>query len=223
MKIVVVKNVLGHNARRAAALKRRFLQARCLAVNILGSPGAGKTSLLEKLIPVLKRRRLSVAVIEGDIATANDARRIEKAGAPAVQITTQGVCHLNAAMIDSALRRLGKLPDVLFIENVGNLVCPAAFELGEAERLVVLSVPEGDDKPAKYPEAFAGASAMVLNKLDLGAHCRFNRAKAILAARSVNPGLAVFETSCADCRGIPELAAWLTERRAAAFGGGRSR
>jgi hydrogenase nickel incorporation protein HypB len=219
MKIVVVKNVLGDNQRRAAALKRRFEKSRCLAVNILGSPGAGKTALLERLIPLLRRRRLSVAVIEGDIATTYDAARIEKAGAPAVQITTQGVCHLNAAMIGSALGKLGKkLPEILFIENVGNLVCPAAFELGEAERLVVLSVPEGDDKPAKYPEAFAGASALVINKLDLGTHCRFNKARAVLAARSVNPRLAVFETSCADGYGIGELAQWLAARRAAAFG-----
>jgi hydrogenase nickel incorporation protein HypB len=216
MKIVVVKNVLGDNDRRAAALKKKFLQARCLAVNVLGSPGAGKTALLERLVPALKRRRLSVAVIEGDVATTYDAARIEKAGAPAVQITTKGVCHLNAAMIGSALAKLGRLPDVLFIENVGNLVCPAAFELGEAERMVVLSVPEGDDKPAKYPEAFAGASVMVVNKLDLATHCRFNKARAILAARSVNPGLAVFETSCADGYGVAELVEWLVARRAAA-------
>ena len=223
MKIVVVKSVLGDNERRAAALKRKFVKGRCLAVNILGSPGAGKTSLLERLLPALRKRRLSAAVIEGDIATANDARRIEKAGAPAVQITTQGVCHLNAAMIGSALRKLGKLPEILFIENVGNLVCPAAFELGEAERIVVLSVPEGDDKPAKYPEAFSGASALVVNKLDLAAHCRFNKARAILAARSVNPRLAVFETSCADGYGIAELAEWLAARREAAFGQDKGR
>jgi len=216
MKIVVVKNVLGDNQRRAAALKKKFLKARCLAVNVLGSPGAGKTALLERLVPGLKRRRLSVAVIEGDVATTYDAERIEKAGAPAVQITTQGVCHLNAAMIGSALKKLGRLPDVLFIENVGNLVCPAAFELGEAERMVVLSVPEGDDKPAKYPEAFAGASVMVVNKLDLATHCRFNKARAILAARSVNPGLAVFETSCTDGYGVKELVEWLVARRSAA-------
>ena len=218
MKIVVVRNVLGDNERRAARLRKKFAAGRSLVVNLLGSPGAGKTALLERLIPMLRRRRLSVAVIEGDIATSYDAERIEQAGAPAVQITTRGVCHLDAAMVGAALRKLGKLPDVLFIENVGNLVCPAAFALGESERLVVLSVPEGDDKPEKYPEAFAGASALVINKLDLGAHCKFNKARAVLAARSVNPALAVFETSCADGFGLGELAAWLIARRAAALG-----
>jgi hydrogenase nickel incorporation protein HypB len=218
MKIVVVRKVLGDNDRRAAALRRKFARARCFAVNLLGSPGSGKTALLERLIPRLRRRRLSVAVIEGDIATALDARRIEAAGAPAVQISTRGVCHLDAGMIAAAVRRLRRLPEMLFIENVGNLVCPAAFDLGEAERLVVLSVPEGDEKPEKYPEAFAGASALVINKLDLGPHCKFNRARAVLAARSVNPKLAVFETSCADGFGVGELAAWLLARRSAALG-----
>jgi hydrogenase nickel incorporation protein HypB len=218
MRIVVVKRVLGANDRRAAGLRKKFAAGRCLAVNLLGSPGAGKTALLERLIPMLRRRRLSVAVIEGDIATTRDAERIEKAGAPAVQVTTRGVCHLDAAMVGAALRKLGRLPDMLFIENVGNLVCPAAFALGERERLVVLSVPEGDDKPDKYPEAFASASAMVINKLDLATHCKFNKARAVLAARSVNPGLAVFETSCADGFGLAELAEWLLSRRAAALG-----
>jgi len=217
MRIVVVKRVLGDNERRAARLRQRFAAGRCLAVNLLGSPGAGKTALLERLIPMLRRRRLSVAVIEGDIATTRDAERIEKAGAPAVQVTTRGVCHLDAAMVGAALRKLGRLPDVLFIENVGNLVCPAAFALGESERLVVLSVPEGDDKPDKYPAAFAGASAVVINKLDLAAYCKFNKARAVLAARSVNPALAVFETSCADGFGLRELAEWLLARRASAL------
>ena len=220
MKIVMVRKVLGHNDRRAAALRKRFARGQVLAVNLLGSPGSGKTSLLEKLIPRLKKRRATAAVIEGDIATALDAARIERAGAPAVQITTRGICHLDAAMVASAVRKLGKLPQFLFIENVGNLVCPAAFDLGEAERIVVLSVPEDDDKPAKYPEAFAGATAMVINKLDLGEHCKFGRAKAVLSARSVNPGLAVFETSCTDGFGIAELADWLLARRAERFSTG---
>jgi hydrogenase nickel incorporation protein HypB len=218
MRIVVARSVLGANDRRAAALRRKFARARAFAVNLLGSPGSGKTALLERLIPVLRRRRLSVAVIEGDIATTLDAERIEAAGAPAVQVSTRGVCHLDAGMIAAALRKLGRLPELLFIENVGNLVCPAAFDLGEAERLVVLSIPEGDEKPLKYPEAFAGASALVINKLDLGTHCKFNRAQAVMAARSVNPGLAVFETSCANGYGIKDLADWLLARRSAALG-----
>jgi hydrogenase nickel incorporation protein HypB len=213
MKIVLVRKVLGDNDCRAAKLRKCFARAGVLAVNLLGSPGSGKTALLERLIPLLKQRKVSTAVIEGDIATTLDAERIERAGARAVQVATGGVCHLDAAMVAAALKKLGKLPAILFIENVGNLVCPAAFDLGEAERVVVLSVPEGDDKPAKYPEAFAGASAVVVNKLDLAAHCRFNKARAILAARSVNPRLAVFETSCATGFGLRDLADWLIARQ----------
>lgn len=216
MKIVIVKKILGDNDRRAARLRKLFARANVLAVNLLGSPGAGKTSLLEKLVPLLRKRGVSAAVIEGDIATTLDARRIERAGAPAVQITTRGVCHLDAAMVGEAAGRLGKLPDILFVENVGNLVCPAAFDLGESERIVVLSVPEGDDKPAKYPEAFAGASALVLTKLDLAAHCKFRRSRAVLSARSANPRVAVFETSCATGFGLEDLADWLVARRAGA-------
>jgi hydrogenase nickel incorporation protein HypB len=121
-------------------------------------------------------------------------------------------------MVASAVRRLGALPAILLIENVGNLVCPAAFDLGESERVVLVSVPEGDDKPEKYPEAFAGASALVINKTDLRTVCRFRIPRAVLAARAVNPALAVFETSCRTGRGLDELADWLLARREARFG-----
>jgi hydrogenase nickel incorporation protein HypB len=218
MKIVVVKRILGDNDRRAAALRRKFRRAGTLAVNLISSPGSGKTALIERLVPELRRRGVSVAVIEGDVATTNDAERVEAAGAPAVQVTTSGVCHLNAAMVAAAVRRLEKLPQILFIENVGNLVCPAAFDVGEAERLVLVSLPEGDDKPEKYPEAFAGAGAMVINKTDLAAGCRFRVSRAVLAGRSVNPRLAVFETSCRSGGGIRALAGWLVARREERFG-----
>ncbi len=218
MKVVVVKNILGHNDRRARALRKKFEAARTLAVNLISSPGSGKTSLIEKLVPVLRKCGVSVAVVEGDCATTNDAERVEAAGAPAVQVTTSGACHLDAAMVTAAVRKLGKLPDILFIENVGNLVCPAAFDVGENERVVVVSLPEGDDKPEKYPEAFAEAAAMIINKTDLRVACRFKVARAVLAARSVNPRLAVIETSCRNGRGIDKLAAWLLAKREARFG-----
>ena len=218
MKIVTVRNILGDNDRRARALRRKFARGRTLAVNLLSSPGSGKTSLIEKLFPLLRKRGMSVAVIEGDVATTNDAERVEAVGAPVVQVTTAGVCHLNAAMVASACRKLAHLPDLLFIENVGNLVCPAAFDLGETERVVVVSVPEGDDKPEKYPEAFASASALVINKMDLRGPCRFRVARAVLGARAVNPALAVFETSCRSGRGIANLSEWLVARRKAFFG-----
>lgn len=218
MKVVVVKNILGHNDRRARALRKKFESAGTLAVNLISSPGSGKTSLIEKLVPVLRKCGASVAVVEGDVATTNDAERVEAAGAPAVQVTTSGACHLDAAMVTAAVRKLGKLPDILFIENVGNLVCPAAFDVGENERVVVISLPEGDDKPEKYPEAFSDASAMVVNKTDMRAACRFKVARAVLAARSVNPRLAVIETSCRSGRGIGQLAEWLLARREQRFG-----
>jgi hydrogenase nickel incorporation protein HypB len=121
-------------------------------------------------------------------------------------------------MVGAALKKLGRLPEILFIENVGNLVCPAAFDLGETERVVLVSLPEGDDKPEKYPEAFAGASALVINKTDLRRACQFSTARAVLAARSINPALAVFETSCRTGRGLDGFADWLVGRRAARFG-----
>jgi hydrogenase nickel incorporation protein HypB len=223
MKIVVVRNVLGGNQRRAAALRRSFKRAGTLAVNLISAPGSGKTSLIERLAPELRKRKLSVAVVEGDVATTYDAERVEAAGAPAVQVTTSGVCHLDAAMVASACRKLRRLPEVLFIENVGNLVCPAAFDLGEAERVVLVSVPEGDDKPAKYPEAFAGATALVVSKTDLRTVCRFNIPRAVAAARAVNPSLAVFEVSSRTGFGVGEFADWLVERRGARVAAGRRR
>ena len=218
MKVVVVRNILGDNEKRAARLRSRFTRAGCLAVNLLSAPGSGKTSLIEKLIPRLQKCGVSVAVVEGDVATTNDAERVEAAGAPAVQVTTSGACHLDAAMVASAVRKLGELPDILFIENVGNLVCPAAFDVGESDRLVVVSVPEGDDKPEKYPDAFVGSAGLVINKTDLRGPCRFRISRAVLAARSVNPRLAVFETSCRTGTGLAQLAEWLLARREERFG-----
>jgi hydrogenase nickel incorporation protein HypB len=218
VKVFVARNVLRRNQDRAGALRQRFERRRTLAVNLISAPGSGKTALIERLIPMLRRRKLSVGVVEGDVATTNDAERIEAAGAPVVQVTTAGVCHLDAGMVSGALRRLGKLPDVLLIENVGNLVCPAAFDLGETERIVVVSVPEGDDKPEKYPEAFAGSTALIINKTDLRTVCGFRISRAVLAARSINPRLAVFETSCRSGRGLGELADWLAARRRERFG-----
>jgi hydrogenase nickel incorporation protein HypB len=217
VKVVVVRNVLKRNQVRAATLRRRFAEAGTLAVNLISSPGSGKTSLIEGLIRMLRVRGVGVGVIEGDVATTNDAERIAAVGAPVVQVTTSGACHIDAGMGGAALKKLGRLPEVLFIENVGNLVCPAAFDLGESERVVLVSLPEGDDKPEKYPEAFAEASALVINKTDLRRACDFKTARAVLAARSINPALAVFETSCRTGRGLDGLAEWLIGRRVARF------
>jgi hydrogenase nickel incorporation protein HypB len=191
------------------------MRAGTFSVYLISAPGSGKTALIERLVPLLRARKVSVAVVEGDCATTNDAERVEAVGAPAVQVTTAGVCHLDAAMVESACRRLRRLPDLLFVENVGNLVCPAAFDVGEAERLVLVSIPEGDDKPEKYPDVLAAASALVINKTDLLGVCRFSVARAVLAARAVRPDLAVFETSCRSGRGLAGLADWLVERRIA--------
>jgi hydrogenase nickel incorporation protein HypB len=218
VKVVVVKNILGHNDRRAASLRCRFKESRTLAVNLLSSPGSGKTSLIEKLIPSLKKAGLSVAVIEGDCATTNDARRIEAAGAPAVQVVTSGMCHLDAGMVEEACAKIKELPDVLFIENVGNLVCPAAFDLGEDLRMVLVSVPEGDDKPEKYPKAFLDASALVINKVDLKKHCKFRVNFATRCALTINSRLSIFKTSCATNTGIDKVSKWLQSKHAELFG-----
>jgi len=177
----------------------------------VSSPGSGKTSLLARTIEAL-RGELPIAVIEGDQQTANDAERIRAAGAPAVQINTGKGCHLDAHMVGHAAHDL-PLADggLLLIENVGNLVCPAAFDLGEAHKVVVLSVTEGEDKPVKYPDMFAAADVLLLNKIDLLPHVDFDVARALAYARQVNPGIRVFELSARSGQG---LAAWLDWLRA---------
>jgi hydrogenase nickel incorporation protein HypB len=211
--VAIERNILEKNNSHARGNRRRFEAQGIFALNLVSSPGSGKTTLL---VETLKRLAgaLPVAVIEGDQQTTNDAERIRATGTRAVQINTGKGCHLDASQIEHALAHLAPVPDsVLFIENVGNLVCPSAFDLGEAHKVVVLSVTEGEDKPLKYPDMFAAASLMLLNKVDLLPHLDFDVDKAIAAARRVNPDIAVLQVSAT--RGIG-LDAWLDWLRAGA-------
>ena len=178
-----------------------------MCLNLISSPGAGKTSILEGTLDALRATPLRAAVLTGDIQTERDADRLKRYGFPALQITTGGTCHLDASMVRRSLACLppGDL-DILFIENVGNLVCPASYDLGEDAKVVVLSVAEGDDKPLKYPGIFRRARLMLLHKIDLLPHTRFSRDAAVADARRVNPEIDVVETSCLA---EPGLGAWL--------------
>jgi hydrogenase nickel incorporation protein HypB len=188
---------------RLAEQNRGWLEGRgVLAYNLVSSPGSGKTSLLERTIRDLGGA-FKISVIEGDQATDNDARRIEAAGAPAVQINTGAGCHLDASMVAGALRQLDPpAGSVVFIENVGNLVCPALFDLGEAEKVVVCSVTEGDDKPLKYPHMFRAAAVMLLNKIDLLPHVQFDVERCLESARLINPALEVIQVSATRGDGL---------------------
>jgi hydrogenase nickel incorporation protein HypB len=183
-----------------------------LAIGLVSAPGSGKTSLLEALLRALSGR-LRCAVVEGDVQTDLDARRIAALGVPAVQIVTNGTCHLEARMLQEALPSLPLSElDVLFVENVGNLVCPASYDLGEHLRIVMASTTEGEDKPLKYPAMFRRCQVLVMNKVDLLPHLRFDMARARSYALEVNPELQVFETSCSSGAGIEELAGFVVER-----------
>ncbi|MCX7049548.1 MAG: hydrogenase nickel incorporation protein HypB [Candidatus Sumerlaeota bacterium] len=209
MEIVLAKKILKANDQMAQAIRARLESAQILCVNLLGSPGAGKTALLEALTPRLKTAA-RFTVIEGDLATCNDAERIERAGAPAVQINTEGGCHLDANMVTIALDTLDlKTMDLLFIENVGNLVCTAGFDLGETLRAVVLSVTEGDDKVVKYPPMFQSADAVIINKMDLLPFTDFSLDRLKENMRNIKPEALLFYTSARTGEGIEKLAEWL--------------
>lgn len=203
------QDILSEN-NRLAQDNRAWLRARgVFAINLVSSPGSGKTSLLVRTIEALKGE-LPVAVIEGDQQTANDADRIRAVGVPAVQINTGKGCHLDAHMVGHALERLpAQDGGVLLIENVGNLVCPASFDLGEAHKVVVLSVTEGEDKPLKYPDMFAAASLMLLNKTDLLPHLDFDVAAALAYARRVNPRIGILQVSARTGEGMPAWLDWI--------------
>lgn len=206
--------VLARNHALAARNRSLLHEQRVSAINLMSSPGAGKTTLLSRTLPELLRNG-PVAVIEGDQATALDADRVAQTGVPVVQINTGKGCHLEADMIFAALQQLAPAPStLLIIENVGNLVCPALFDLGEGKRVVLLSVTEGDDKPEKYPHMFAVADLVVLTKLDLLAHVDFDVARARRAVSQLNPKAEWLEVSAKTGAGVPALLAWFEAGRA---------
>ena len=208
VKVVMGQRLLRANAALAKENRARFGAAGTLVVNLISSPGAGKTTLLEETLARLGGR-FRVGVIEGDICTTRDAERIAGKGTPVVQINTAGVCHLDASTVARAVEELGGGYDIIFIENVGNLVCPAEFDLGEDVKVALLSVVEGGDKPAKYPEVFRTASAAVITKVDLLPHTDFDLAACLKELHNINPGMAVFLTSARNGAGIAGWCEWL--------------
>jgi len=209
MEIPVVRNILEANDRIAEQLKTLFASKGIFVPNLISSPGAGKTSLLERTLTDLKGE-FTMAVVEGDLMTDNDARRVAATGAQAVQINTQGGCHLDSGMVMDALGSLNlENLDILFIENVGNLVCPVEFEVGEDCKVALLSVTEGDDKPEKYPLLFAESRIMILNKVDLLPYVDFDTAQAAKYARALNADIEIVELSCRSGEGLEAWYGWL--------------
>lgn len=208
-EIKVITNILNSNNKISFDLKKFFKEKGIYVINLMSSPGAGKTSILEKLISKLKDD-IKIAVIEGDIYTTKDAERIGVLGVPVVQINTGGACHLDGSMIKSAVDNLDSNNiDILIIENVGNLVCPAEFEIGEDMKVSVLSVTEGNDKPSKYPLMFEKSAAVILNKLDLAEYTNFSIPEFYDDLKAINANAKIFETSCVKNQGIEEISLWL--------------
>ena len=215
MQIPVVRNVLEANEKMAVHVRRLLSEKGILALNLISSPGAGKTTLLERTLSDLAGE-FRMAVVEGDLQTDNDARRVAATGAQAVQINTDGGCHLDSNMILTSLESLDLTGvDILFIENVGNLVCPVEFDCGEDAKVALLSVAEGDDKPEKYPLLFNLAKAMLLNKTDLLPYVDFDMARARNFATKLNKDLDIFEVSCRKGDGLDGWYNWLRSMRAA--------
>jgi len=214
MKIDVGKKILSANEEYAFKNSKVFVERKVLCLNMISSPGSGKTTILTRTINELKDK-IRIGVIEGDVQTDMDAEKIRATGAPAVQIETGGACHLSAAQVN---RALGELPvdrlDLIFIENVGNLVCPSAFELGETGKMAVLSVAEGDDKPAKYPAIFARSKALLINKTDLlaGGLIDFDMDRAKADARKLNKEIKIFAISAKTGDGMDKWHEWLKEQ-----------
>lgn len=212
MKVELERKVLSENDRIAAGLRERFTREGTLCVNLISSPGAGKTTLLERTLESLHPDTCA-AVLTGDIQTDSDATRLARFGFPVKQITTGGTCHLDARMIERALDSWSDHSlDLLVIENVGNLVCPASYDLGEAAKIVVLSVAEGEEKPLKYPSIFSRASLMILNKTDLLPYVTFDMQKARENARKVHPDIEIAEVSCMTGDGLASWQRWLASR-----------
>ena len=209
MRVPLERKVLNENDRLAATLRERFQKHGVFCLNLISSPGSGKTSLLERTLEGFGPER-RIAVLTGDIQTDNDARRLAHFGFPVRQITTGGACHLDARMVERALAGwpVEEL-EILFLENVGNLVCPTSYDLGEEARAVLLSVTEGEDKPLKYPATFHHADLMVLNKIDLLPYVPFQAEVAKENARRVQPGIEILDVSCTTGEGLDRWRAWL--------------
>jgi hydrogenase nickel incorporation protein HypB len=212
MNISVMQNVLQANDQIAEENRRLFKKNHNLVLNLMSSPGAGKTSLLEKTAELL-RGKLRMAVVVGDLETTRDADRIRKYGISAIQLTTGTACHLDANMVAQALPHLDlNGTDILVVENVGNLVCPAEFIVGEDYKIMILSVTEGDEKPLKYPMMFHESKLMIINKIDLVQYTNFNVDEAKANARKINPDIEIIEISCTTGTGLDQWMVWLNDR-----------
>jgi hydrogenase nickel incorporation protein HypB len=213
------RGILKKNDELAAGLRERYTAGGVLVLNLVSSPGTGKTAFLERTLRELKGRGARVAALVGDLETDNDAKRLAASGAPVRQINTHGICHLDAEMISKHLDgwELANL-DYLFIENVGNLVCPSSYDLGEKIRVALLSVTEGEDKPLKYPTLFNSADAAVITKMDIAEPCGFDRELALKNINEIRPGIRIFETSAKTGVGMGEWLAYLEEERAGRIG-----
>ena len=210
------QGVLGKNDQLAAELRSQFMRDGTYAINLVSGPGSGKTALLEATLGRLRAQGYRPAALVGDLATENDATRLARSGAPVRQIVTAGTCHLEAEMVAGHLAGwLTATPDFLFIENVGNLVCPASFDLGESLRVALLSVTEGEDKPQKYPPLFNSADAVILTKMDLAAAVEFDMEAAKASLRAVAPNVPILETSAQSGAGLAEWLAFIIARREA--------
>jgi hydrogenase nickel incorporation protein HypB len=210
--ITVERKVLEKNDAIAQQNREVFKKKNLFTMNLVSSPGSGKTSLIEKTIHHTKNK-FNVAVIEGDLQTSLDAERVAAYGVPVVQIITQGACHLEAGLVKDAFGQIEKNEfEVLFIENVGNLVCPAGYDLGEDLKVVIVSTTEGDDKPLKYPAMFRNASALIINKIDLVPYVNCSLETLMKNALSINPSLKVFKTSCTTDEGIEEWCGWIESK-----------
>lgn len=213
MQIPVIRNVLEANEKMALRIRQMLAGRGILALNLISSPGAGKTTLLERTLRELAPK-YKMAVIEGDLQTDNDARRVAATGAQAVQINTEGGCHLDSNLVFAALEKINLDGlDILFIENVGNLVCPVGFDCGEDAKVALLSLPEGDDKPEKYPMLFHLAAVTIFNKIDLLPYTDFDVNKAAALVKKLNPAAEIFRMSCRDGSGMDAWHAWLDKMR----------
>ena len=211
LEIPVIKNIYDYNKEHAQENRKVLKDNKIITINILSSPGAGKTSLILQTIKKLKNKR--IGVIEGDISSTHDAEKLKAHTTEIVQINTGGTCHLNASMVHNALKKINlKNIDILFIENVGNLICPVGFDLGEDYKVLLSSVSEGDDKPVKYPKGFTVASLVILNKTDLYDYFEFNREFFLKSIKNLNPSAEIIELSCKSSKGIENWLEWLSKR-----------